>query len=407
MDAAHFDRLTTTFATRGTRRALTRLLLSVPLLGGLDALLGAAPDIAAIDDDHGSSHRRRRRKTRHTHRRHTHRHTTHRHNHKTTPTRPNPVGCTPESVAQTCAGKCARVANTCGTIIDCGPCACGTCAACTSCNPNTGTCDAAFEEQACGSPGQVCQAGICACKEGSCADGQHCDGTACVCDDQSCATGCCDDAGTCHIDDNTACGIGGGVCISCTGQGQTCGGGVTPGQCGCTSQGCGSQTCGSVVDNCGNTIPCAGCAGCCAGSTCQPGTADTACGVGGTCNDCTRGRGQTWGGGVTPTPGVCGCIPVPTTLTVPATGGSRGQELPLSATLREAPSEAPVPGQPIIFTGQAGTQFFRVTGTTDATGTAVVVLELGGNAANYAVSGVFAGTPCYGASTGTAVLTVT
>src|SRR5215211_9389241 len=98
MDSAAFDRLTTTFATRGTRRGLTRLLMGVPLLGGLGTLFGAAPDIAAADDDHGSSHRRRRRKTRHKHRRNTHRRHTHRHKHKTAPTRPNPVGCTPESV---------------------------------------------------------------------------------------------------------------------------------------------------------------------------------------------------------------------------------------------------------------------------------------------------------------------
>src|SRR5215211_5730718 len=100
MDSAAFDRLTTTFATRGTRRGLTRLLLGVPLLGGLGTLFGAAPDIAAADDDHGSSHRRRRRKTRHKHRRNTHRHKDKhkdKHKHKTTRKRRKPAACIPES----------------------------------------------------------------------------------------------------------------------------------------------------------------------------------------------------------------------------------------------------------------------------------------------------------------------
>src|SRR5215217_5369232 len=237
MDATGFDRLTRSLSRSGTRRGLLHLVAALPLSGALGALL---------TDASAGKGRREKRKARHHHDQNTRQdqrddahqqreHQQHKAQQKREKRReknatPDP-GCQPASKAQTCNGQCATVRNNCGTIIDCGPCACGTCVACTSCNPNTGRCDAAFEEQACGSPGQVCQVGICACKEGGCAEGQHCDGTACVCDDQSCATGCCDDAGTCHIDDNTACGIGGGVCISCTGQGQTCGGGVTPGQC--------------------------------------------------------------------------------------------------------------------------------------------------------------------------------
>ena len=68
MDAARFDRLTMTLARTASRRGLTRLLLGLPLRCVVAARLGHLADVAAQqDDDHGSSHRRQRRKARHKH----------------------------------------------------------------------------------------------------------------------------------------------------------------------------------------------------------------------------------------------------------------------------------------------------------------------------------------------------
>lgn len=77
----------------------------------------------------------------------------------------------------------------------------------------------------------------------------------------------------------------GGMCQSgtCTGA-EVCGGGGMPGVCGCetNAQACGSQTCGTAVNNCGITVPCTGCTGCCAGNTCVASGAQTPgqCGTG-------------------------------------------------------------------------------------------------------------------------------
>jgi hypothetical protein len=69
-------------------------------------------------------------------------------------------------------------------------------------------------------------------------------------------------------------------CGSCTGTGVTCGGGGTPGVCGCTPVTCQSvgKDCGGVPNGCGVTLSCGNCA------------APKTCGGGGT-------------------PNVCGCIP--------------------------------------------------------------------------------------------------
>jgi hypothetical protein len=159
------------------------------------------------------------------------------------PAAPTPPGCTPESAAQTCAGKCGAVPNNCGTAVDCGSCTCGRCQICQTCDTATGQCvpNTSVEGQVCG-PGQVCQSG------GTCA----CDAT------------------------------------SCSGPGMSCGGGGTAGVCGCTSTGCGSQTCGTMVDNCGQIITCSGCTGCCDGTTCRTGADRDACGTGGNaCQACS------------------------------------------------------------------------------------------------------------------------
>ena len=81
--------------------------------------------------------------------------------------------------------------------------------------------------------------------------------------------------------DNANCGTCGN---GCAGTGVSCGGGGTPGVCGCTPSGasvaCGAHNCGTAPNGCGGTVDC------------------------GTCT----GTGVSCGGGGTP--GVCGCTPV-------------------------------------------------------------------------------------------------
>jgi hypothetical protein len=111
----------------------------------------------------------------------------------------------------------------------------------------------------------------------------------------------CDPAtGTCIVDDTQAgddCGQPGQVCQA-------------TGTCACTS---GGSTCG-VCRECQPNGACSGIcsgSGCCNGVTCELGTDDDACGVGGAaCVACADlGTGQTCGGGNPGTPGICGCTP--------------------------------------------------------------------------------------------------
>src|SRR5215208_2585401 len=99
MDSDRFDRLAKTLSATGTRRGLVRLLTALPLGVAFTTLLSDGPDTAAKDDDHGSSHRRHRRKARH------------RHDpgqHKDNPTAKR-KRCKAKPDAKTCAGRCGRV----------------------------------------------------------------------------------------------------------------------------------------------------------------------------------------------------------------------------------------------------------------------------------------------------------
>jgi hypothetical protein len=64
MDPVRFDTLVKSLSTPGTRRGLVRLLAGLPLGVMLASVPGTAPSATAEDDDHGSSGRRHRRKTR-------------------------------------------------------------------------------------------------------------------------------------------------------------------------------------------------------------------------------------------------------------------------------------------------------------------------------------------------------
>src|SRR5215216_807215 len=129
MDPRQFDRLAKTLGTSGTRRALLRLVAVLPGVGALLAVLDDTSEAGRRStraNRHGETHRPRvgderkgkgKRKKR----------------------RKKPAGCTPQSSAQTCAGRCGSVPNNCGTIVDCGACACPVvCPVCQKCNTTVG-----------------------------------------------------------------------------------------------------------------------------------------------------------------------------------------------------------------------------------------------------------------------------
>lgn len=243
MDNRHFDSLTRGLATGDSRRRLLAFLGALPVAGGLAALLDP--------EDAEAAGRRKRRKKRHKHgegrRRKKRKHRK----------KPTPPTCTPESRAQTCDGACGTVPNNCGVVVDCGPCPCSpTCAACQICDPATGQCvaDSGQQGDACGAPGQVCQAdGACACTTTSCPACTTCgvDGRCAAC------ANCCDREGACQAGvTDEACG-GTGTCDVCTGQEQCLGQ-----ACVCVPD-CAGRTCGA--DGCGGS-----CGSCAADETCQP-----------------------------------------------------------------------------------------------------------------------------------------
>lgn len=146
--------------------------------------------------------------------------------------------------------------RTCQTPVTCNAANCPGC-----CVGNA--CVVATTPAACGKSGEVCKA---------CGANESCTSGVCVpapnCGPANCA-GCCIGADVCAVGgQDTACGLGGGQCINCVGQGRVCQGGA-----------CEAPACGP-----------ANCAGCCSGNTCVLGTQDSACGqAGAQCNDCTPG----------------------------------------------------------------------------------------------------------------------
>src|SRR4051812_6966081 len=325
MDAKQFDALSRSLATVGTRRRLARLLAALPLVGTLTVVLAAEPAGASRQRQH-RHHRAGPHQPHHAgqHQQHRDRHHEGVHEQKKkrkkhkkhqpaspsplSPLSPSPAaGCTPESDAKTCAGRCGTIPNNCGQPVDCGSCACAAaCPVCQTCNSNTGRCETnpAFLGLVCAAPGQVCQGdGTCRCDDDSCPSGQRCNGLACICDETSCSgsgrfcledgtctcdsescpagqrckrsvctcdatscpTGCCDGDGSCQPGTGDgACGPAGHSCQNCTSLGQRCRGGGPARTCGCASDAttCAGK-CGAVVNNCGQTIDCtARCAGC-------------------------------------------------------------------------------------------------------------------------------------------------
>jgi hypothetical protein len=206
MESERFDTISRSLATAGTRRGIMRLLGVLPLVGVLSTFVDGE-EAGAKRRGQPRGHRNDQQRDRP-------------HDEGKQKKKPKGKGkkkrkngrteCQPEPAAQTCAGKCGQVSNTCGTPVDCGRCTCATgCPECQTCNPATGRCI--------GNP---------AADEAPCGTGGRCLAGECVCDATSCPTGCCDGT-TCRIADDNACGTEGRACTSCTSC-QSCSG---AGQC--------------------------------------------------------------------------------------------------------------------------------------------------------------------------------
>lgn len=190
------------------------------------------------------------------------------------PGTPGICGCTAESAATTCTGKCGVVANNCGQGVNCTLLCAGCC--------DGGTCLAGTADNACGRNGVAC--GICpagadtCCNRGcvdtetdeancgscgnACAGGEVCTGGVCRCTPASCPSGCCD-GDRCRNGTTTQfCGAGGGICIACTGGDSCC-------AADCVNTQTDEANCGACGNVCNPARTCEGgqCA-CPAGTTC-------------------------------------------------------------------------------------------------------------------------------------------
>jgi len=153
---------------------------------------------------------------------------------------------------------CDATRHACGNpVAACGPSTCKGC-----CEGNV--CFAGVDPNECGAVGGACQ--HCA-TEGLACSGQRCVKPACG---QGTCGGCCFGDQCLGGTDQTACGEGGQVCGNCAGSGGKCVAGGTGGVC------VGLPACNPT-----------NCTGCCQGSGCFPGTAQTQCGFSGqACTNC-------------------------------------------------------------------------------------------------------------------------
>lgn len=144
MDAGRFDRLVVSLCVAGTRRGLFRRVAALPL-GGM---------LAAFVTDEGEAGRRQRHARRDAI-------SVQVKKRKRQGKRKRKKGCRPDSVAETCAGKCGTVTNNCGGQVGCGPCACAPCPICQTCDTATGQCVNAANRTTCGDADGRCCNGVC------------------------------------------------------------------------------------------------------------------------------------------------------------------------------------------------------------------------------------------------------
>lgn len=303
MHHRHFAALTRALNTGVARRRLA-LLATLPLLGAL-----------LPTDDLAAKRKKKKRK------------------------------CKPKRKAKACRNKCGKVKNNCKKKVNCGPCPCDPpCGLCQTCNAITRQCVPALEGESCGDS-VSCVAGQCVCSAASCpagccqddtchvddaaacgagggaciscgicetcltagqcvpahegqpcGDGVRCVGGQCVCDAASCPAGCCE-GGACYIDNASACGDGGGSCVTCGFQSEIC----DAGEC-CTPEGenpeSGSVCCAGLTEcadgvckaNCCAGVTCGECHACNPTGQCVPANQGAPCGGFGVC----QSNGQCW-----------------------------------------------------------------------------------------------------------------
>jgi hypothetical protein len=268
MDATHFDRLARALSEVSTRRGLLGLLATLPLLGGLVALLDR--------DDGNAKGRRKRRKKPHHHRKKS----------------GNRAGntkkrrCKPESPTKTCEGKCGSVKNNCQKTVECGSCDCDpACQECFTCQGEPGAPGSCVPQSAntpCGAA-SFCREGT-RFPQGSCdGDGNCLSSTERPCDPYTKCDGdrC---ASTCDTDDDCVAGS------FCDAEHHCIGDGDAGAPCGHAGQ-CASGFCTNGV--CCKTA-CAGACQVCDASgdgTCTTVVDGTGCGSGniccnGSCQEC-------------------------------------------------------------------------------------------------------------------------
>ncbi len=201
------------------------------------------------------------------------------------------ASCTPN-----CTGKCAGADDGCGgkcQVNDCRGCCIGeqctpgvTDAACGKDGAQCSDCTKSVGSK-CG-PDKTCSSCTPNCA-GKCAGAaDECGGT---CKSSSCP-GCCVGF-VCELGTaDNACGKGGAACANCAAQGSSC----ASGSCGSSCTPSCSGKCQGASDGCGGTCQSNSCTGCCDGTNCLPGNADTACGSAGSqCHVCpTDYQGYKW-----------------------------------------------------------------------------------------------------------------
>ncbi len=141
MDASRFDRLVASLFVSGSRRGLFRRLAALPLSGVLAAFVADAGEAGRqARRDAVSAQGKKKRKGK---------------------VKKRKKKCRSDSVATTCAGKCGTVRDNCDRTVNCGPCACGSCSNCQTCDAATGLCVNVANRSRCGDADGRCCNGVC------------------------------------------------------------------------------------------------------------------------------------------------------------------------------------------------------------------------------------------------------